>query len=237
MRTSNGHDPPAFRVAVSDSKPRGRLAMAQQLEPMSPPAPATRLGHAPPGQRATQPRSRLRAGEGSLAAGVSSNFRLGGDPVTDSSSTTAYGAHLVDVDGNDYVDYVLGMGPGILGHAPAPSSPRSARKSAAASYSRADHRRGRTWRAVPGRGSVCGTRPVRQFGTEWSQAALRIARSCHRRRRDRQVRRTLPRLAGSGPRGFAPPLDVAGPQDAPIAAPPRWPDRVVGGQRGGPALE
>jgi glutamate-1-semialdehyde 2,1-aminomutase len=30
----------------------------------------------------------------------------------------AQGSHLFDVDGNVYVDYVLGMGPDILGHAP-----------------------------------------------------------------------------------------------------------------------
>jgi glutamate-1-semialdehyde 2,1-aminomutase len=30
----------------------------------------------------------------------------------------AQGAHLTDVDGNDYVDYALGMGPAILGHSP-----------------------------------------------------------------------------------------------------------------------
>jgi glutamate-1-semialdehyde 2,1-aminomutase len=30
-----------------------------------------------------------------------------------------YGSHLVDIDGNDYVDYVLGFGPMLLGHSPA----------------------------------------------------------------------------------------------------------------------
>src|SRR6478735_2045030 len=54
----------------------------------------------------------------SLAGGVSSNFRAGGDPVPLFFERGA-GAHLTDVDGNDYVDYVLGMGPAILGHAPA----------------------------------------------------------------------------------------------------------------------
>src|SRR6478736_9908273 len=54
----------------------------------------------------------------SLAGGVSSNFRAGGDPVP-LFFERGTGAHLTDVDGNDYVDYVLGMGPAILGHAPA----------------------------------------------------------------------------------------------------------------------
>ena len=30
------------------------------------------------------------------------------------------GSHLVDIDGNEYVDYVLGFGPMLLGHTPAP---------------------------------------------------------------------------------------------------------------------
>src|SRR5829696_4684610 len=54
----------------------------------------------------------------SLAGGVSSNFRAGGQPVP-LFFERGEGAHLIDIDGNDYVDYVLGMGPGILGHAPA----------------------------------------------------------------------------------------------------------------------
>ena len=30
-----------------------------------------------------------------------------------------FGSHLRDVDGNDYIDYLLGLGPMILGHRPA----------------------------------------------------------------------------------------------------------------------
>ncbi|MDQ3808777.1 MAG: aspartate aminotransferase family protein [Chloroflexota bacterium] len=53
----------------------------------------------------------------SLAGGVSSNFRMGGQPVP-LFFERAEGARLWDVDGNEYLDYVLGMGPVILGHAP-----------------------------------------------------------------------------------------------------------------------
>lgn len=50
-----------------------------------------------------------------IAGGVNSNVRLGGVPICFARGA---GAHLVDVDGNTYVDYALGMGPNILGHAP-----------------------------------------------------------------------------------------------------------------------
>ncbi len=52
-----------------------------------------------------------------LAGGVSSNFRLGGTPVP-MTFTHGEGARLYDADGNQYIDYALGMGPVILGHAP-----------------------------------------------------------------------------------------------------------------------
>ena len=54
-----------------------------------------------------------------LAGGVNSNFRLHGQPVPLVFARGA-GARLYDVDGNVYVDYALGMGPNILGHAPEP---------------------------------------------------------------------------------------------------------------------
>lgn len=55
----------------------------------------------------------------SLAGGVSSNFRMHGRP-TPLFFERGEGARLHDVDGNVYLDYVLGMGPDILGHAPPP---------------------------------------------------------------------------------------------------------------------
>jgi glutamate-1-semialdehyde 2,1-aminomutase len=153
----------------------------------------------------------------SLAAGVSSNFRLGGDPVP-LFFERGYDAHLVDVDGNDYVDYVLGMGPGILGHAPA----------AVVAAVREDVGRGQLFAgqtraevelaerfgvAVP-----CAER-VRfgSSGTEMVQAALRIARAATGRavvaKFEGHYHGWLdPVLAST-----APPLDLAGPHDSPTA--------------------
>lgn len=47
--------------------------------------------------------------------GVHSNVRLSGPQVFIES---AKGSRLTDVDGNEYVDYLLGQGPNFLGHAP-----------------------------------------------------------------------------------------------------------------------
>ncbi|MBI1779121.1 MAG: aspartate aminotransferase family protein [Proteobacteria bacterium] len=52
-----------------------------------------------------------------MAGGVSSGFRAQGKPVP-LFFERGQGAVLTDVDGNTYIDYVLGLGPAILGHAP-----------------------------------------------------------------------------------------------------------------------
>jgi glutamate-1-semialdehyde 2,1-aminomutase len=58
-----------------------------------------------------------RAAREVLPGGTSSNFRLNGKPVP-LTFVRGEGAWLVDVDGNRYIDYALGMGANILGHAP-----------------------------------------------------------------------------------------------------------------------
>jgi glutamate-1-semialdehyde 2,1-aminomutase len=50
-----------------------------------------------------------------IAGGVNSNVRLGSAPLCFANGK---GSRLTDVDGNVYIDYALGMGPTILGHAP-----------------------------------------------------------------------------------------------------------------------
>jgi glutamate-1-semialdehyde 2,1-aminomutase len=50
-----------------------------------------------------------------IAGGVNSNVRLSDSPICFASGK---GSRLTDVDGNVYIDYALGMGPNILGHAP-----------------------------------------------------------------------------------------------------------------------
>ena len=53
----------------------------------------------------------------SLAGGVNSNVRLAEAPHP-LFYETAKGSEITDVDGNTYIDYVLGQGPMIFGHSP-----------------------------------------------------------------------------------------------------------------------
>jgi glutamate-1-semialdehyde 2,1-aminomutase len=65
--------------------------------------------------RYSKSRSLLKRAEQSLAGGVSSNVRRGDKPLT-LYFDSGVGSRLFDVDGNEYIDYVLGRGPLILGH-------------------------------------------------------------------------------------------------------------------------
>lgn len=53
-----------------------------------------------------------------IAGGVNSNVRLQSSPCP-LTFDNALGSRITDVDGNEYVDYAMGMGPHILGHSPA----------------------------------------------------------------------------------------------------------------------
>jgi glutamate-1-semialdehyde 2,1-aminomutase len=152
----------------------------------------------------------------SLAGGVSSNFRAGGDPVP-LFFERGEGAHLVDIDGNDYVDYVLGMGPGILGHAPAPVV-RAVRDQAERGQLFAGQTRAEVELAEHFQRIVACAERVRfgSSGTEMVQAALRLARAATGRevvaKFEGHYHGWLDPILAS----VAPPLDEAGPDDAPI---------------------
>lgn len=53
-----------------------------------------------------------------LVDGVSSSFHKAHNEEYPVCMTHGKGAHMYDVDGNDYIDYVAGFGPMILGYAP-----------------------------------------------------------------------------------------------------------------------
>ena len=118
-----------------------------------------------------------------IAGGVNSNVRLAGQSVP-LCFTRARGAHLLDVDGNDYIDYALGMGPAILGHAPRVVTDAVARSLengqlyAGQSTLELDLAR-RLREYVPGAELV----RIGMTGSETVQAALRLARAATRRRK------------------------------------------------------
>jgi len=111
-----------------------------------------------------------------IAGGVNSNVRLAGSPPL--CFSRAHGAHLMDVDGNDYVDYALGMGPAILGHAPAVVTEAVARTLETgqlyAGQSRLELELARRLQKhIPGAERV----RIGMTGSEMVQAALRLARA------------------------------------------------------------
>ncbi|MGO4213114.1 aspartate aminotransferase family protein [Terriglobus sp. 2YAB30_2] len=66
-------------------------------------------------QRYARSIANLERSRKTLAGGVSSNVRMGDKPYP-LFFEYGKGSHLWDVDGNEYIDYVLGRGPLILGH-------------------------------------------------------------------------------------------------------------------------
>src|SRR5262249_47833230 len=70
---------------------------------------AERIGERTPGSRALHEEARRV-----LSGGVSSHFK-GWHPFY---VERAQGSRLVDIDGNEYVDLIMGFGPNFLGHSP-----------------------------------------------------------------------------------------------------------------------
>ena len=116
-----------------------------------------------------------------IPGGVNSNVRLSGPPLY---FDRADGAWLWDVDGNDYVDYLLGQGPNFLGHAH-PEVNRAVAEACSAGMVYG----GQHPLEIEAAEQVCaavGWAQMVRFGltgTEMVQAALRLARAATGRRR------------------------------------------------------
>jgi len=116
-----------------------------------------------------------------LPGGVNSNVRLAAPRVYFERGA---GARLFDVDGNDYVDYLLGQGPNILGHAPQAVQSAVAEAVQRGMVYGAEH-----LEELEAAEQVCdilGWPEMVRFGvsgTESVQAALRLARAATGRRR------------------------------------------------------
>ncbi|MBN9535284.1 MAG: aspartate aminotransferase family protein [Alphaproteobacteria bacterium] len=111
-----------------------------------------------------------------MAGGVSSNVRYASVPVP-LFFARGEGARLHDVDGNVHIDYVLGNGPAILGHAPKPVIDAVAASLAEGQVFAAQHPREaelaeRLTRLLPGAEVV----RFATSGTEAVLMAMRLAR-------------------------------------------------------------
>ncbi len=155
-----------------------------------------------------------------LAGGVSSNFRYTG--YGESPVPIFYkrgeGSRLYDVDGNVFIDYALANGPIILGHAPEPVL-RAVRDTLSVGQLFA----GQHELEIDLARTICEVVPCAELvrfassGSEADQAVIRLARA-------KTGRRKIIKFEGHYHGWFdnlfvsvAPPLDEAGPENAPVA--------------------
>lgn len=164
-------------------------------------------------------RERVAAGARYLAGGVSSNYRLGISP-TPLVIERGDGAYLYDVDGNQLIDYYLGMGPIIIGHNP-PEIVAAVIEQAARGFLYA----GQTELEYQAAQLICEMVPCAErirfglSGTEMVQAAMRLARAA-------TGRKTIIKFEGHY-HGWldnilwsvSPPPDKFGPDNEPIPQP------------------
>ena len=165
----------------------------------------------------------------SLAGGVSSNVRYASTPVPLFFSR-GEGARLYDVDGNVHIDYVLGNGPAILGHAPKPVIDAVAASLAEGQVYAAQHPREtelaeRLCRLLPGMEVV----RFATSGTEAVLMAFRLARAFTGRTK---ILKFEGHYHGWSDQAFIsarPPLNEAGPAGSPVpvAGSPGMPPSVL----------
>ncbi|MDP9245726.1 MAG: aminotransferase class III-fold pyridoxal phosphate-dependent enzyme [Chloroflexota bacterium] len=119
----------------------------------------------------------------SLAGGLGSSYRGGQLPVP-ISFAQGQGSHLVDIDGNDYVDYGLAFGPMLLGHSPAVVLDAVRRQLDAGIGYGAPHRMEAELAEAVCRTVPCAERVIfSSTGSEAVHVALRIARAATGRNR------------------------------------------------------
>jgi hypothetical protein len=118
---------------------------------------------------------------GSIAGGVGSgtrSHRSGYLPVP-VFVRSGQGAHITDEDGNDFIDYVMGQGPLILGHRPPAviDAVTETLRERGSLFSLAHDLEGQTAAAVTARMPSIDLLRFGQSGTECVQYAIRFARS------------------------------------------------------------
>lgn len=165
----------------------------------------------------------------SLAGGVSSNVRYAATPVPLFFERGA-GARLYDIDGNVHIDYVLGNGPAILGHAPQQVIEAVAASLAEGQVFAAQHPREtalaeRLCTLLPGAEVV----RFATSGTEAVLMALRLARAFTGREKILKFEGHYHGWSDQAYISARPPLNEAGPADhpVPVAGSPGMPASVL----------
>ena len=164
-----------------------------------------------------------------LAGGVSSNVRYASAPVP-LFFERGEGARLYDVDGNVHIDYVLGNGPAILGHAPRPVIDAVAASLALGQVYAAQHPREtelaeRLCRLLPGIEVV----RFATSGTEAVLMAFRLARAFTGRTKILKFEGHYHGWSDQAYISARPPLNEAGPaaSPVPVAGSPGMPPSVL----------
>lgn len=164
-----------------------------------------------------------------LAGGVSSNVRYASTPVP-LFFARGEGAKLYDVDGNVHIDYVLGNGPAILGHAPKPVIEAVARSLADGQVYAAQHPR-ETELSERLVGLLPGAEVVRfaTSGTEAVLMAMRLARAFTGRNKILKFEGHYHGWSDQAYISARPSLNEAGPAEAPVpvAGSPGMPPSVL----------
>ncbi|MBV8413564.1 MAG: aminotransferase class III-fold pyridoxal phosphate-dependent enzyme [Alphaproteobacteria bacterium] len=151
-----------------------------------------------------------------LAGGVSSNVRYASTPVP-LFFVRGEGARLYDVDGNVHIDYMLGNGPAILGHAPRPVIDAVARTLCDGQVYAAQHPREtelaeRLCRLLPGAEVV----RFATSGTEAVLMAMRLARAFTGRSKILKFEGHYHGWSDQAYISARPSLNEAGPAEAPV---------------------
>lgn len=155
----------------------------------------------------------------SLAGGVSSQVRINEKPVP-LFFERGKGCRLYDVDGNEYIDYVMAMGPTIFGHSPDFLVEAVAREMQKGQMFGAQHPleikvSETVQKVVPCAGLV----RYSSSGTEAVQAALRLARAYTGRNKFIKFEGHYHGWMDSVLYSTFPSLEAAGPYDAPTPVP------------------
>ncbi|HQE27351.1 MAG TPA: aspartate aminotransferase family protein [Phycisphaerae bacterium] len=130
------------------------------------------------------------------------------------------GSHVWDVDGNEFIDYVLARGPLLLGH-----SPKPVLDAVKAQLDRGLMYAGQHELEIQASEKFCSLVPCAEMvrfsgsGSEATHAAMRLARAVTGRTKILRFEGHYHGWFDNQMWNFAPPLDKAGPREAPVPLP------------------